>query len=216
MTKGHSMINGLWGKKVGMTQLFANDKAVPVTAINVADWYVTALKTQERDGYDAVQVGCVKSKYADQAFNADWLKNAKQYFQTLKEVRLEAPVEGLEIGKLVNLAEIMQEGDMVDVAGKTRGRGFAGVVKRWGFGGGRGSHGDKTGRRPGGIGHMRASGRVIKGKKMPGHMGNKRRMVRNLEVVKVIPEQHIILVKGAVPGHAGSLVFVRKSLSTAS
>lgn len=210
------MVNGLWGKKVGMTQLFAKNKAVPVTAIDIAGWYVTALKTQERDGYDAVQIGCVKKKFADQAFSTDWLKKPKQYFTTLKEVRLDGPVEGLEVGQAVDAATIVQEGDMVDVAGMTRGRGFAGVVKRWGFGGGGGSHGSKTGRRPGGIGHMRASGKVIKGKKMPGHMGNKRRMVRNLEVVKVMPEQRVILVKGAIPGHSGSLVFVRKHSSPSS
>ncbi len=203
------MVNGLWGKKIGMTQIFAENKAVPVTAIDISDWYVTALKTQERDGYDAVQIGHVKKKFADQAFSIDWLKKPKQHLSDLKEVRLEGPVEGLEVGQPVDLTTIVAEGDMVDVAGMTRGRGFAGVVKRWRFAGGGGSHGSKTGRRPGSIGHMRASGKVIKGKKMPGHMGNQRRMVRNLEVMKVLPEQRVILVKGAIPGHSGSLVFVR-------
>ncbi|MEX0672213.1 MAG: 50S ribosomal protein L3 [Candidatus Babeliales bacterium] len=204
------MVNGLWGKKVGMTQIFTENKAVPVTAIDVADWYVTALRTQERNGYDAVQIGCVKTKYADQGFVADWVKKPNQYFNFFREVRLAAPTEGLAVGQPVDISTIVKEGDIVDVAGLTRGRGFAGVVKRHRFGGGRGSHGDKTGRRPGSSGHMRASGEVVKGKRFPGHMGHERRMIRNLEVVKVLPEERVIFIKGAVPGHSGSLLFVRK------
>ena len=104
----------------------------------------------------------------------------------------------------------MQEGEQVNVFGTMRGRGFAGVMKRWNFTGGVASHGSMLGRRPGSIGHMRARGRVIKGKKLPGHMGATRRAVRNLAIVKIEKNGPIILVKGAVPGHAGSLVFVQR------
>ncbi len=206
------MVKGLWGKKIGMTQIFVQNKAVPVTAIDIADWYVTAVKTQDRDGYDAIQMGRVKDKFAQEAFSNEWLSKPKRYFQTLKEVCLDAPAVDTQVGSLVDVATIISEGDKVDIAGHTRGRGFQGVVKRWRFAGGGGSHGSKTGRRPGSIGHITACGKVIKGKKMPGHMGNKRRMTLNLEVMKIMPDERVILVKGAVPGHSGSVVFVRKSI----
>ncbi len=205
------MISGLWGIKIGMTQVFAGDKVVPVTAIDVANWVVTAVQTQEKNGYLAIQLGCIRKRYADQPFANEWLQKPSLYFGHLKEVRLTQMPDNLVIGQPLDLEAVLTAGDMVDVAGKTRG-GFAGVVKRHGFAGARASHGATMGKRPGSLSWMRAHGRVIKGKKLPGHMGNKRRMMGNLEIVRVEKDSKVLLVKGSIPGHSGSLVFVRKSI----
>lgn len=204
------MIAGSWGSKIGMTQVFAGDKVIPVTVIDTANWLVTAFKTADRDGYDAVQLGRVKKRHAHKPFTDQWLKKPRQYFGLLREVRLEKPAEGLSVGKPIALNSVFSQGQHVDVVGTTRGLGFAGVMKRHGFSGGRASHGDKTGRRPGSIGNYCAEGKVVKGKKMPGHKGNVRRTIMNLEVVGVDIEREIVLVKGAVPGKTGSTLFIRK------
>ncbi len=206
------MVNGLWGKKIGMTQVFSDDhKVVPVTVIDIADWYVTQVKTKERDGYDALQLGCIKKKYAGQDFSTEWLKKPQAHFSVLKEVRLVNSTEGVTVGqKAPDVAQLLVKGENVDIFGTSFGRGFQGGVKRHGFHGGRGSHGDKLGRGPGSIGSMHTRGRVIKGKKMPGHMGVEACVIKNLEVVKVESSANVILVKGSVPGKTGSLVFVKK------
>lgn len=206
------MISGLWGIKIGMTQVFAGDKVVPVTAIDVANWVVTAVHTEEKNGYFAIQLGCIRKRYADQPFANEWLQKPSLYFSHLKEVRLTQMPDNLVIGQPLDLEAVLTAGDKVDVAGKTRGRGFAGVVRRHGFAGARASHGTTMGKRPGALSWMRAHGRVIKGKKLPGHMGNKRRMMGNLEIVRVEKDSKVLLVKGSIPGHSGSLVFVRKSI----
>jgi large subunit ribosomal protein L3 len=207
--------SGLWGKKIGMTQIFSEgQKVVPVTVIDVAHWYITQIKTHEKDGYNAVKMGQVKSKYADQAFSQDWLKNPKKYFSTFKEIRNTAEhdqdVNQVAIGQEANIA-LLAQGDMVDVFGITKGAGFQGVVKRHGFAGGRASHGATFGRFTGSLSHMRSRGRVIKGKKMPGHMGQEQRVMKNLQIVRIEPDARVVLVKGSVPGKSGSLVFMRKS-----
>jgi large subunit ribosomal protein L3 len=212
MEKGHSMVSGVWGKKIGMAQVFSDSKVVPVTVIDASNWYVTQIKTEERDGYFALQVSQVKEKFIGQSFSNLWLKQPKKYFAFMREIRLKQSIEGAKIGQILALDKVLAQGDVVDVFGKTKGCGFAGVVKRHGFYGGRGSHGDKTGRRTGSVGAYRAQGRVIKGKKMAGHMGNEQRATTNLEVVKVGPESHIMLIKGSVPGKSGSLVFIRKKV----
>lgn len=204
------MVSGIWGKKVGMTQLFSNDVAVPVTVIDVSDWVVTGIKTQERDGYNAIQVGCLRKRYSGQKPSANWFKKLKEYFGDIREIPVTNLPEGIKIGQPADFLSEIKEGESVNVFGVTRGRGFAGVVKRWGFTGAKSSHGSTMGKRPGSIGHMTASGRVIKGKKMPGHMGAVRRVMKNLDVVKVQQDSPIILVKGSVPGHSGSLVFVQR------
>lgn len=206
------MISGVWGKKVGMTQLFVGDKVVPVTAINVGHWVVTQVRTAERDGYEAIQMGCLRDRYKNTQFTAEWLTAPRKYFSILREVKLNNKVDGIELGKPVNIQSILTEGDAVDVFGTSRGRGFAGVYKRHGFGGAPKSHGSTMGRRPGSISHMRKQGRVIKGKRMPGHMGNVSCTVRNLALVKAQVDAQILFIKGAVPGHSGSLVFIRKTL----
>lgn len=204
------MVNGLWGKKIGMTQVFSDkNKVVPVTVIDVANWYVTQIKTHEIDGYSAVKLGCVKTKHADLSFSTAWLSEPRKYFSAFKEVPLDGEVEGLEIGMAADPAWIAK-GDTVDVFGITKGAGFQGVVKRHGFSGGRASHGSTFGRFPGSLSFMRTRGRVVKGKSMPGHMGAVQRVMKNLEVIKVEPDARVVLVKGSVPGKSGSLVFVRK------
>lgn len=205
------MIQGIWGLKVGMTQVFADDsKVVPVTVVNTAGWFVTQIKTVEVDGYNAIQVACLRKKYQGQSFSAAWLKKLKQHCLFIKEISMTELPEGLTVGSSIDLGTILVKDDFVDATGITKGCGFAGVMKRWGFGGGPKSHGSTFSRKPGSIGNMRATGKVIKGKKMPGHMGDKQRTTQKLQVVQVRSEDNIVLVKGSMAGKPGSLVFLSK------
>lgn len=204
------MIRGLWGKKIGMTQVFSDEfKVVPVTVIDVSNWYVTQIKTVDKDGYNAVKLGCLKHKFIGQDFSTQWLQDPKKYFSAFKEVPVDDS-SAIAIGQIVDLASVVSKGDNVDVFGVTKGAGFQGVVKRHGFAGGRASHGATFGRFTGSLSFMRSRGRVIKGKKMPGHMGVERQVMKNLKVVKVESDASVVLIKGSVPGRPGSLVFVRK------
>jgi large subunit ribosomal protein L3 len=205
------MITGFWGKKIGMTQVFVEGKMIPVTVIDAGNWFITNIRTKERDGYNAIQVGYVRSKYAGLPFSTEWLKNLKQYFGLVREVKIEGDMPELTIGQTADVYTSFQQGDKVDVSGTTKGCGFAGVVKRHHFAGPRGSHGSKMGNRPGSLSFMRRQGKVIKGKRMPGHMGADWCMMRNLEVVRIEPEARVMLVKGAVPGKAGSFLRVLKA-----
>lgn len=204
------MVAGLWGKKVGMTQVFVEGKVVPVTALDVGRLIVTAIKTEARDGYNAVQVGRIKDRYKHESFSPEWLKDLKNYFSFIKECREDAAVDGVAVGQVLDCAAVFSTGLTVNLVGITKGAGFAGCVRRHGFGGGGASHGSKIGKRPGGISHLRSEGKVIKGKKLPGHMGVDRCTVRNSSVVRVDNESGVVLVKGSVPGKNGSTVFVRK------
>lgn len=207
------MISGLWGKKLGMTQLFTEDnKVVPVTAINTAHWFVTGLKTNDNDGYSAVQVGRLRKRYEASPFDSAWLKNLKKYFLHVHEILLNGDVSDLKLGQSFDGSSVVEQGAMVDVFGISKGRGFQGVMKRHGFSGGPASHGSEFKRAPGSIGNFCSEGRVAKGQKLPGQMGAKRAAVRGLEVVRVQPEEHMVLVKGSVPGNTGSVVFVRKQV----
>ncbi len=204
------MVSGIWGKKVGMTQVFDNDEVVPVTVIDVSDWVVTGIKTKERDGYNAIQVGCLRKRYSGQKPAASWMKKLNQYFGVVREIPVKELPAALTIGQPVDFFEELQVGEHVNVFGVTRGHGFAGVMKRWGFAGAPASHGATMGRRPGSLSFMRAQGRVIKGKKMPGHMGVQRRVMKNLDVVKVEKDGPVVMVKGSVPGHVGSLLYIQR------
>jgi len=209
------MIRGLWGKKIGMTQVFLEDSVVPVTAVDVSGWIVTNVRTKDRDGYSAVQVGRIKDRYASKKFDISWLKKPKVYFSFLREICLDKDVSEIEgasiaIGKPADFLSILTEGDFVDVFGRSKGCGFAGVVRRYNFAGPPGSHGSTMGKKPGSIGFMCSNGRVIKGKKMPGHMGNRKCVVEGLKIVKVDKDSDVVLVKGGIPGKSGSLVFLRK------
>lgn len=206
------MIKGFWGIKIGMTQVFNEAKVVPVTVINVAHWYVTAIKTIERDGYCAVQIAHPRQRYVEQEFSTEWLKDLKTYFQFIKEVKATAPINDLVVGQQVSFHELFAEGSLVDVVGTSKGAGFTGVMRRYGFSGGRASHGSKLGRKPGSMGGLRTRGKIFKGKKLPGHMGVERCTVQNLELVKVAKESKMVLVKGAIPGKSGSIVFVQNGV----
>lgn len=206
------MFNGLWAKKVGMTEVFHNDLALSVTVVDVSGWYILQIKTVEVDGYYAVKAGHLKARYQKTGFEASYLKDTAKYFDHIRELRIdESAGVDLAVGNEVDCAAVLAIGDGVDVVGTTKGAGFAGVVKRHNFGGGRASHGgSNTLRAPGSISFMRRQGRIIKGKRMAGHMGVTRKTVKGLEIIRIDADAKAILVKGAIPGKSGSLVFVRK------
>lgn len=205
------MVTGVWGKKIGMTQIFDNGRVIPITVIDLDHWIVTNIRQKERDGYEAVQVGCLRDKYISQPFSLQWLKNLKKYFSHIREIKDVDTVSDVKIGQPAEFYTLLKLGDCIDIAGVTKGCGFAGVVKRYGFSGPPGSHGSTMGNRPGSIGFFCSQGKVVKGKRLPGHKGVQKRFIRGLKVVRIEPEMKIMLVKGSVPGKVGSLLFVRKA-----
>lgn len=209
------MASRLWGKKIGMTQVFSNNKVIPVTAIDIAHWMVTNVKTKERDGYNAVQVGLLRDRFTESAFDNAWLMKPQKYFYFLREIEFDGDSSALQLGQPIAFNELVNSGESVDVVGTTIGRGFAGVVRRHGFKGAPASHGSNMGKRPGSSSSYRSQGRIIKGKRFPGHMGVDLQVMRNLEVVSVNKDANVVLVKGSVPGKSGSLLCIRKSLDIA-
>ncbi len=207
------MKKGLIGKKLGMTQIFWDDGSViPVTAIEAGPCVVIQKKAGDVDGYDAIQLGFdrVKEKATNKPLRGHFEKADKGCFRILREFRLES-TDDYEVGSELK-ADIFEVGDYIDVVGTTRGRGFAGVVKRYGFKGGPDGHGSMFHRAPGSIGASAWPSRVFKGKRMPGHMGSCRQTVQNLMVVGVRPEQNLILVKGAVPSSKNGIVLIKDSI----
>ncbi len=206
-------MKGLIGKKLGMTQVY-DEKGVliPVTVIEVGPCVVTGVKTVERDGYSAIQLGfgSRKAKNVTKARQGH-LAKAGITGETLPAILREIRDAEAEVGAVLK-ADIFSAGEYLDVIGVTKGRGFQGVVKRWNFGGGRASHGGAWERRPGSIGCCEWPGRVNKGKKMPGHYGNDRRTVQNLQIVRVMADSNCLLVKGAVPGCNGGILTVKSAL----
>ena len=206
-------MKGLIGKKLGMTQVF-DEKGVltPVTVIEVGPCVVTDVKTAERDGYSAIQLGfgSRKAKNVTKARKGH-LAKAGVTGDRLPAVLREIRGAEAEVGAVLK-ADIFAAGEYLDVIGVTKGRGFQGTVKRWNFGGGRASHGGAWERRPGSIGCCEWPGRVNKGKKMPGHYGCDRRTVQNLQIVRVMVDDNCLLVKGAIPGCNGGIVTVRSAL----
>ena len=203
------MIQGIIGKKVGMTQVFAEDGVVTaVTAIEAGPCTVTQVKTKTKEGYDAVQLGFGEAKRLNRPEKGH-LKKLGLY-RRLREFRIEDASE-IQLGQSVDVG-IFHPGDLVDVTGTSKGKGFAGVVKRHHFAGGPKTHGQSDRHRaPGSIGAGTDPGRVLKGLKMAGHMGNERVTVKKLEVVKADPERNLLLVKGAVPGARNGLLIIKKS-----
>jgi large subunit ribosomal protein L3 len=204
-------IEGIIGKKVGMTQVFADDGAlIPVTVVQAGPCLVVQKKTSERDGYDAVQIGLVEkvsNRRVTSALRGHFEKAGVQPMRTLAEV----PYSGdANVGDRVQV-DIFKEGDSIDVVGQSKGKGFQGVVKRHGFGGGRESHGSMFHRAPGSIGASAFPSRVMKGMRMGGRMGGDQVTVKNLRVAKVDPENNLIYIRGAVPGGRNGLVYVRFS-----
>jgi len=207
------MITGILGKKLGMTQVFdTKGKSIPVTVIEAGPCTVIQRKTEQNDGYDAVQIGFLQmnARHAGKPMLGHFQKAGKGAFRALQEVRLEGG-DPLETGSEIKV-DIFKEGDTVDVMGHTKGRGFAGVMKRWNFRGGRATHGSMFHRAPGSIGASAYPSRVLKNMKMGGHYGNERVTVLNLKVVGVQPEKNLLLVRGAVPGAKNSLVYVRRAV----
>ncbi len=206
------MTNGLLGKKIGMSQVFAADgQRIPVTVLEVGPCTVLQKKTVDADGYEAVQMG-FSPKSAQRVSKPEmghFKKAGKGAFAHVRE--FDVADEALSVGDEVS-CEIFTPGDRIDVTGVSKGKGFQGVIKRWGFAGGRASHGSMFKRGPGSIGQSAWPSKVYKGKKMPGQMGNVRVTTQNLIIVEVRPEQNLVLVRGAVPGSKNSLVEIRKGI----
>jgi large subunit ribosomal protein L3 len=205
------MCKGLMGKKLGMTGLFASDgRMVPVTVIQAGPCVVTQIKTQATDGYNALQLGFdeVKPRLVTKPRQGHFRKSGELCFRHVQEFPVDRP-EDYTVGQQVTL-EIFAVGERVDVSGTTKGRGFAGVIKKEGFSGGRTTHGSKCHRIPGSIGSSAWPSRVFKGKGMPGHYGVEHQTMQNMEIVDIRPEDHLILVRGAVPGPASGLVAIKK------
>ena len=206
-------MEGLIGKKIGMTQVFdADGKRTTVTVIELGPCPVVQVKTLENDGYVAAQVGfgAQKASRLAKAQQKHFEKAGVATMKVLKEFALDAGEE-VKVGDQITVANF--EGvKYVDVTGTTKGRGFAGVLKRYNFAGGNMTHGGHSKRRTGGVAARDLPGWIEKGKKMPGHMGDVNRKAQNLEVVQIRPEDNAILVKGSVPGARNGIVIVRKSL----
>ena len=207
------MQKGIVGKKLGMTQLFdANGNVVPVTVIEAGPCVVSQKKTIENDGYEAVQIGYgdLKASKVNKPMKGHFAKGDVAPKKVLREFRLE-DMSALNVGDVLK-ADIFAEGETVDVRGTSKGKGYAGVVKRWNFGRLKESHGTGPVHRHGGSLGVIDPARVFKGKKMAGHLGNERVTVQNLSVVKVDAEKNIIAVKGAVPGPKGGIVVLFDSV----
>ena len=203
------MLQGFLGKKIGMTQIFREDgRVVPVTVIQAGPCVVTQVKTKETDGYEAVQLGFGDVKRRNKP-ESGHLKNSR-LSRHLREVATEDTSE-FKVGQTIGV-DIFEAGEKVDVIGTSKGRGFAGVMKRWNFRGGPRTHGQSDrARAPGSIGGGTTPGKVYKGLKMGGHMGNRRITVKGLEIIEIDTERNLLLVKGGIPGATNSLVQIRRA-----
>lgn len=205
---GELKLNGLYAFKEGMATIF-NEKgeAVPVTVLRYEPWVVSQIKTQDKDGYAAIQVACrpKKAKNSSQAENGHLKKAGLETgAQFVRELRQGVPATA-KLGSQVSI-ESLKKGDVVALTGISKGHGFTGVMKRWNFQGGPAAHGSKFHRRPGSVGNRTWPGRVMPGKKLPGHYGDETITVRNVQIVEVIPGENVLMVKGPVPGARNSLV----------
>ncbi len=205
------MIEGLLGKKLGMTQIFdETGQVVPVTVLEVGPCVVTQVKTMDRDGYEALQLGFGERKRLSSPQRGH-LKASGASSKVLREVKTDA-VDDYSVGQLIDCT-VFEAGQMVDVSGTSKGKGFQGVVKRHNFSGGPKTHGQSDRHRaPGSIGASATPSRVIKGMKMAGRMGNERVTVQNLTVVRVDQERNVVLVRGSVPGASGEVILVRHAV----
>lgn len=205
------MIKGLLGKKLGMTAVFSNDgRSLPVTVIEAGPCTVTQIKTKANDGYNALQLGFGEKKKSrvSKPLAGHFAKSGDKTYACLKEFTVDDP-DAYKLGQAVDLA-IFNVGDKIEVSGKTKGRGFSGTIKRHNFHRGPKTHGSKNYREPGSIGQCAWPSKVFKGKRMPGRYGNTRTTVKNLVIVDIRPDQHLLLVKGAIPGPTSGTVEIRK------
>lgn len=205
-------MKGILGKKIGMSQVFSGDgKAVPVTLIEAGPCYVVQVKEDGHDGYKAVQLGfgAIRESNISKPERGHLAKAGVPLVKYLAEYRID-DTEGISIGQQID-ADIFAEGEIVDVLGVSKGKGFAGVMKRHNFGGRPASHGHHFHRAPGAVGMCATPSRVFKGKKLPGRMGNDRTTISFVEVVKVDKGNNLIALKGSVPGPKGGLVMIREA-----
>lgn len=201
------------GKKIGMTQIFEEDgRVIPVTVVEAGPLKVVQIKTMEKDGYNSIQIGYVdiKEKKINKPLKGHFDKAQVEYKKYLREFRVDNP-EKYEIGQEIK-ADVFESGDRVDVVGISKGKGTQGTIKRHGHGRGPETHGSKYHRAVGAMAAASYPGRVFKGKKMSGHMGNQRVTVENLEIVRVDAEKNLLLIKGAVPGPKGGLLTIKESV----
>ena len=205
------MVNKLYGKKLGMTRLFLGEgESFPATVLKIEPCVVVQMKTDAKDGYNALQVGFgLKTKKQSKPILGHLKASGKGPFAHLKEIKVDDP-SIFELGQEIS-ADVFKPGDIVNVVGQSKGKGFCGVIKRWGFGGGRETHGSRCHRIPGSIGRCATPGRVDKGQKMPGHHGNKKVTVKNLSVIDVRPEFGVLILKGAVPGAKDGIIEISKN-----
>ncbi len=206
------MHKGLLGRKFGMSSLFSPEgEHVPVTVLQVGPCVVTQIKTRAADGYDALQLGFLEKKPSrvNKPLQGHFRKSGGHGYTALTEMAVDDPSK-YSLGQTLTADVMFHVGDLVDVSGFSKGRGFTGVIKRWGFHGGKASHGSMFHRAPGSIGSSAWPSKVIKGHKLPGRHGNRRVTVRNLEVVDIRPEQGLMIVKRAVPGSTNGLLEVQK------
>ncbi|MCB0369588.1 MAG: 50S ribosomal protein L3 [Bdellovibrionales bacterium] len=207
--KNQIKLNSLFAFKEGMSTLFDDQgTAVPVTILRYSPWYVSQIKTKENDGYEALQLSCELKKAKNS--NKSELGIAKKLgfesgFRYVKEVRGAFASEETQLGSEVSI-ESLSKGDVIKVTAKSKGHGFMGSVRRWGFAGGPASHGSKFHRQPGSSGNRTWPGRVMPGKKFPGHWGDETITVKNLKVYDVIPEENVVIIRGSVPGARNTLV----------
>lgn len=203
---------GFIGKKLGMTQVFEEDgSAIPVTVVLLYDMKITQLKTEEKDGYSALQIGCVpaKAKHLTKAEQQHLLKHGNPLLKTLKEFRVASSVvSNFSVGDTVS-TDFIEAGQKLSVTSTSIGKGTMGTIRRWGHHRGPMSHGSKNHRLPGSIGAGTTPGRVFKGLQMAGRKGNKAVMISNLKVVRFYPEKQVVLIKGSLPGSNGALVVAK-------
>lgn len=207
------MQKAILGKKLGMSQIFTEDGLlVPVTVVEAGPCVVTQVKTEEKDGYHALQVGFddIRTKLVNKPLKGHFDKGNVTYKRYIREFKLD-PAQEYSVGSEIK-ADIFKAGDKVDVSGTSKGKGFAGTIKRWNQHRGPMSHGSRYHRRPGSMGPGSSPGRVFKTKKLPGRMGFERVTIANLEVVKVDVERNLILIKGALPGSNGTLLTIKETV----
>ncbi|MBX3021633.1 MAG: 50S ribosomal protein L3 [Bdellovibrionales bacterium] len=210
-TTGAATLNGLYAFKVGMSAVFQEGERIPVTVLKYEPMVVSQIKNKDNDGYEAVQVAFVPdrasqtNKAAKTGFSKAGFENGAKF---VREMRLDKASE-LTVGTKIGI-DSLKKGDVVKVSGLSRGRGFQGPVRRWNFNGGPASHGSGFHRKPGSVGNRTWPGRVMPGKRMAGQWGNETSTIRNLQIVDVIPEENVVLVRGSVPGARNTLICLTK------
>jgi len=210
-TELDSMLKTFFGKKLGMIRYFVEaGRSFPVTIVKAGPCTVIQKKTAKKDGYEAIQVGFEpqKERRVSKPLKGHFEVAGDRFFKDLREIRVD-DVDEFELGQELK-SDTFEVGDIVHVTGRSKGRGFSGVIKRWGFSGGKETHGSRSHRIPGSIGASATPGRVFKGKKLPGQYGHSKTNIKNLMIMDVSPETNIITLKGSVPGARNSIIEISK------